>query len=59
MLKFDSEQVKIPFECEDHKTTIEVSPADLSICGTPLCEVCNQEMSIEDYVLVGPNESSD
>ena len=59
MLKFDSQQVKIPFECEDHQKTIKVTPIDLVLCGTPLCEVCNQEMSIEDYVLVGPDESSD
>ncbi len=52
MKKININNIKIPFECEDHKTTQEVTPSDLVVCGVPLCEVCNEEMSIEDYVMV-------
>ena len=46
MKKIELSKIKILFECEDHQTTQECDPIDLSMCGTPMCEICNQEMSI-------------
>lgn len=48
------QDIKILFECEEHQTTHKCDPIDLSMCGTPMCEICNQEMSIaNDYAEVG------
>ncbi len=52
MIKVDINKIKIPFECEAHKTKIQCTTSDLALCGTPLCEICNEVMSIEDYVIV-------
>ncbi len=58
MKKININNIKIPFECENHQTTQEVSPSDLVVCGVPLCETCNEEMSIENYVIVEDDQGS-
>ena len=43
------EKIRLKFVCEDHNTTIDVDPSDVVTCGVPLCQICNEEMSIEEH----------
>ena len=52
MARVAIKDIKLLFECKEHKTQHECDPVDLVVCGTPMCEICNEEMSIEDYALV-------
>jgi len=52
MEKIEINKVRLLFECEDHHTKSQITPVDLTLCGTPMCQTCNEEMSIEDYALV-------
>jgi hypothetical protein len=57
--RIDVQKVKLYFECEDHQTKTDCSPLDLVLCGTPMCEICNEEMSMEDYAKVDVVEMAD
>jgi len=52
MRKISVEKIKLYFECEDHQKKTDCSPIDLVTCGTPMCEICNEEMSMDDMVEV-------
>jgi len=57
MKKVLLQDIKILFECEDHQTTQTCDPIDLTMSGTPMCEICNDEMSIaSDYAEVDIQE---
>lgn len=57
MKKVLLQNIKIFFECEDHQTKQDCDPIDLSMSGTPMCEICNEEMSIaDDYAEIKTEE---
>jgi len=52
MKRVSIDKIKLFFECEEHLKTQTITPIDLVLCGTPLCEICNEEMAMEDFAEV-------
>jgi len=51
-MRVDINNIRLTFECEDCMLHQDISPLDVVLCGVPMCQACNEEMSIEQEAVV-------